>query len=316
MSFSAEKLYQADSSSAISGPDLFTLAPSVGVFAKDNIAAESEDTAWAHFMETSCVESESRTSNDPASDFRLEADSTVLGEGFFSYPKAFRIEEDAFERETDASFARNEVANSNHKVASKDEEGKKDANICVHYGEVDLQPSLPCLSNDLKYEIVAPRNEKDRHLFHEFEERNDVQVDSPVEYHSNEKPSNLDFGSESSSLGPHEIPDTASHLTKEERALRRRVFHKVHTRRSRAKLNEKLDHLRLILPTPPPGTSVKSKAQILDWAISCAGRFSSKPLSLGPNAQATPARLPHQTLKDNGRAYKQRGGKGQACISK
>jgi Helix-loop-helix DNA-binding domain len=87
--------------------------------------------------------------------------------------------------------------------------------------------------------------------------------------------------SESSSVPLDKLVDASLNLTKEERALRRRVFHKVHTRRSRAKLNEKLDHLRLILPTPPPGTCVKSKAQILDWAIACAnaGRFASQPLA-------------------------------------
>jgi hypothetical protein len=59
-------------------------------------------------------------------------------------------------------------------------------------------------------------------------------------------------------------------LTKEERARRRRDFHKVHTRRSRAKLNDKMDELRRVLPAPPAGRSLKSKAQILDWAISFA----------------------------------------------
>lgn len=59
-------------------------------------------------------------------------------------------------------------------------------------------------------------------------------------------------------------------LTKEERALRRRAFHKIHTRRSRAKLNDKMEHLRQVLPSPPTGICVKSKAQILDWAIACA----------------------------------------------
>jgi hypothetical protein len=58
-----------------------------------------------------------------------------------------------------------------------------------------------------------------------------------------------------------------ANLTKEERARRRRDFHKVHTRRSRAKLNDKMDELRRVLPAPPAGRSLKSKAQILDWAI-------------------------------------------------
>lgn len=64
--------------------------------------------------------------------------------------------------------------------------------------------------------------------------------------------------------------ENSTKLTKEERALRRRAFHKIHTRRSRAKLNDKMEHLRQVLPSPPPGMCVKSKAQILDWAIACA----------------------------------------------
>jgi hypothetical protein len=89
------------------------------------------------------------------------------------------------------------------------------------------------------------------------------------------------FGQQSPSLSSSSDPQLPAHeavaLTKEERARRRRAFHKVHTRRSRAKLNDKLEHLRRALPTPPAGTCVKSKAQILDWAIACADgqRFAS-----------------------------------------
>lgn len=70
--------------------------------------------------------------------------------------------------------------------------------------------------------------------------------------------------------GGQGIAENSTKLTKEERALRRRAFHKIHTRRSRAKLNDKMEHLRQVLPSPPPGICVKSKAQILDWAIACA----------------------------------------------
>lgn len=55
---------------------------------------------------------------------------------------------------------------------------------------------------------------------------------------------------------------------RDSRALRRREFHKIHTRRSRAKLNDKMDKLLATLPEPPPGVVIKSKAQILDYAIS------------------------------------------------
>lgn len=54
---------------------------------------------------------------------------------------------------------------------------------------------------------------------------------------------------------------------RESRALRRREFHKIHTRRSRAKLNDKMERLLAALPPPPAGVAVKSKAQILDYAI-------------------------------------------------
>lgn len=51
------------------------------------------------------------------------------------------------------------------------------------------------------------------------------------------------------------------------RKRRRREFHKIHTRRSRAKLNERMESLRRALPHPPTGLVVKSKAQIVDFAI-------------------------------------------------
>ncbi|PXF48893.1 hypothetical protein BWQ96_01235 [Gracilariopsis chorda] len=53
----------------------------------------------------------------------------------------------------------------------------------------------------------------------------------------------------------------------DQRSKRRREFHKIHTRRSRAKLNEKMELLRRVLPEPPAGVVVKSKAQIIDHAI-------------------------------------------------
>lgn len=89
-------------------------------------------------------------------------------------------------------------------------------------------------------------------------------------------------------------------LTKEERALRRRAFHKVHTRRSRAKLNDKMDHLRRVLPAPPPGTCVKSKAQILDWAIACASahRLPAPRKGTGSNTNKISPGLPRHTLAE------------------
>lgn len=62
------------------------------------------------------------------------------------------------------------------------------------------------------------------------------------------------------------------------RRRRRREFHKIHTRRSRAKLNEKMEMLRSVLPEPPSGMVVKSKAQIIDYAISmlAVGRVSTR----------------------------------------
>lgn len=65
---------------------------------------------------------------------------------------------------------------------------------------------------------------------------------------------------------------------KEVRSKRRREFHKIHTRRSRAKLNEKMDLLRRILPEPPSGIVVKSKAQIIDYAITVLAKLPLKEL--------------------------------------
>lgn len=58
------------------------------------------------------------------------------------------------------------------------------------------------------------------------------------------------------------------------RSKKRREFHKIHTRRSRAKLNEKMEMLRRVLPEPPSGLVVKSKAQVIDYAISVLGHLS------------------------------------------
>lgn len=66
---------------------------------------------------------------------------------------------------------------------------------------------------------------------------------------------------------------------KEVRSRRRREFHKIHTRRSRAKLNEKMDLLRRILPEPPSGIVVKSKAQIIDYAITVLARLPLKEIA-------------------------------------
>lgn len=43
--------------------------------------------------------------------------------------------------------------------------------------------------------------------------------------------------------------------------------HNSHTRRCRAKVNSKFQELLSVLPTPPPKTGIKHKAQILDYAI-------------------------------------------------
>lgn len=43
--------------------------------------------------------------------------------------------------------------------------------------------------------------------------------------------------------------------------------HNSHTRRCRAKVNSKFQELLSILPTPPPKTGIKHKAQILDYTI-------------------------------------------------
>lgn len=290
---------------------------SVGVLGNSNIAAEFEDTAWAHFMEASCVESESPLSKDAICDMRPEAGLAVFSEGVFSCPKAPGTDEEAFGEENFTSFALNEVPVSKDRTVLKDDERKTNASLCFAYREVGIESSLPCLTNELQNELGArSRDERDRCQLQEFEEKKLVNVDSLLGYCSNEKPANINFDSETSSHEPHEIPDSVSYLTKEERALRRRVFHKVHTRRSRAKLNEKLDHLRLILPSPPPGTSVKSKAQILDWAICCATRFSPKPLSVGTTPQTMPLRVSTPTLKDHGRARNKRGGRGPAHTTK
>eukprot|EP00178_Gracilaria_changii_P014666 TRINITY_DN41213_c0_g1_i1.p1 TRINITY_DN41213_c0_g1~~TRINITY_DN41213_c0_g1_i1.p1 ORF type:complete len:295 (+),score=61.04 TRINITY_DN41213_c0_g1_i1:649-1533(+) len=62
----------------------------------------------------------------------------------------------------------------------------------------------------------------------------------------------------------------------EQRRKRRREFHKIHTRRSRAKLNEKLALLRAVLPEPPADVVVKSKAQVIDYAISVLARLQQR----------------------------------------
>lgn len=62
-------------------------------------------------------------------------------------------------------------------------------------------------------------------------------------------------------------------IFKEIRTRRRREFHKIHTRRSRAKLNEKMELLRRVLPEPPAGLVVKSKAQIIDYAITVLAKL-------------------------------------------
>ena len=64
---------------------------------------------------------------------------------------------------------------------------------------------------------------------------------------------------------------------RESRAIRRREFHKIHTRRSRAKLNDKMDKLLSVLPAPPPGVVIKSKAQILDYAITVFEALHPRP---------------------------------------
>lgn len=56
--------------------------------------------------------------------------------------------------------------------------------------------------------------------------------------------------------------------------------HNSHTRRCRAKVNTKFQELLSILPTPPPKTGVKHKAQILDYTIRVFREIYAKKLNL------------------------------------
>lgn len=56
--------------------------------------------------------------------------------------------------------------------------------------------------------------------------------------------------------------------------------HNSHTRRCRAKVNNKFQELLRILPTPPPKTGVKHKAQILDYTIRVFREIYAKKLYL------------------------------------
>ncbi len=56
--------------------------------------------------------------------------------------------------------------------------------------------------------------------------------------------------------------------------------HNSHTRRCRAKVNNKFQELLRILPTPPPKTGVKHKAQILDYTIRVFREIYAKKLHL------------------------------------
>lgn len=307
MSFAPASHRQADNSSEISDANLFTLGPSVGVFESRMVAAEFGDNAWAHFTETSCLESQHRTCADPISELRPDAGLAAFNEDIVASRQSAGVDGVKFEEEeNEFHFVHNSLA------MSKD----KDIFKC-DLREIDAQFSPPCLAVNLKEPLMTPNPaHEDDGTIQEPGEADTVNFSIDQQRHSNQKPADLDFDSHSSSLGAPQIPDPAPHLTKEERALRRRVFHKVHTRRSRAKLNEKLDHLRLILPPPPPGTCVKSKAQILDWAISCAGRFSSKPLSIVSKPYAVVTRPSNLAMRDTGRPRKQRNGRAQARNSK
>lgn len=57
-------------------------------------------------------------------------------------------------------------------------------------------------------------------------------------------------------------------------------IHNSHTRRCRAKVNNKFAELLQILPTPPPKTGVKHKAQILDYTIRVFREIYAKKLYL------------------------------------
>lgn len=56
--------------------------------------------------------------------------------------------------------------------------------------------------------------------------------------------------------------------------------HNSHTRRCRAKVNNKFAELLSVLPTPPPKTGVKHKAQILDYTIRVFREMYAKKLDL------------------------------------
>lgn len=71
-----------------------------------------------------------------------------------------------------------------------------------------------------------------------------------------------------SSSGTSYSTNSARICKSETRQIKRREFHKVHTRRSRAKLNERMKVLKNILPVPPEGVTIKSKAQIIEYTIS------------------------------------------------
>lgn len=56
--------------------------------------------------------------------------------------------------------------------------------------------------------------------------------------------------------------------------------HNSHTRRCRAKVNSKFQELMQILPTPPPNTGIKHKAQILEYTIQIFRDYHARKTSL------------------------------------
>lgn len=254
----------------------FTLAPSAGFFG--NIGDDFDDGTWAHFP-TSSTESQSFTCPDPLDDLRHESDvNSCKEDGKRSRITVSGEDEISAERSQLVSDGM-EASRAGNNEGMRFTEADKNGIFAESAEGLLISSSLPPAKNfaagQLNTDGCGPsRSPKEI----DFERLHNLYP--PEKTIATSEMADLHADSESSSLHLYHPSDATPHLTKEDRALRRRVFHKVHTRRSRAKLNEKLDHLRLILPTPPIGTCVKSKAQILDWAIACASAQRFAPQSI------------------------------------
>lgn len=75
---------------------------------------------------------------------------------------------------------------------------------------------------------------------------------------------------------PTYCPASPSACSSTIRKQRRREFHKIHTQRSRAKLNERMEMLKSKLPQSCAGRVIKSKAQIIDQAVCVLDNFISE----------------------------------------